>query len=73
MTTQGAEQCRLWLLTEGRKSTWLADRLGVDQTLVSHWLAGRRVPSPDLAEAIEVLSDKFVLGAMWNCAIISNA
>lgn len=71
-TNQGAELLRQWLATEGRKAIWLADRLGVDQTLVSHWLAGRRVPPYEMAEAIEVLSDRVVWRSMWNCAITSS-
>lgn len=71
-SNQGADQLRQWLASEGRKAIWLADRLGVDQTLVSHWLAGRRVPPYEMAEAIEILSDKVVGRAAWSCATISS-
>ena len=68
----GAQECRSWLEREGRKFVWLAGRLGVDATLVSHWLAGRRAPSPDQAKAIEVLSNGAVKRSIWNCETISN-
>ena len=61
----GAAACRAWLELEGRKSVWLAARLGVDATLVSHWLAGRRQPAPDQAEAIERLSNGLVKHDSW--------
>ena len=68
----GATACRAWLQAEGRKSLWLAGVLGVDPTLVSHWLAGRRQPPPAAAEAIEGLSKGLVTGAAWNCETTST-
>jgi hypothetical protein len=68
----GAAACRAWLELEGRKSVWLAARLGVDATLVSHWLAGRRQPPPAAAAAIEGLSNGLVGGATWSCETTST-
>ena len=61
----GATACRAWLQAEGRKSTWLAAQLGVDPSLVSHWLAGRRQPTPEQAQAIQRLSDGVVPADVW--------
>ena len=61
----GATACRAWLQSEGRKSVWLAAELGVDPTLVSHWLAGRRQPPPAVAAAIETLSNGLVACSSW--------
>lgn len=68
----GATVCRAWLQVTGRKSVWLAQQLGVDASLVSHWLAGRRQPPAAVAEAIERLSDGAVKGGSWSCATTSN-
>ena len=65
MSNDSADVCRAWLQEDGRKSTWLAAQLGVDPTLVSHWLAGRRRPAPEQAQAIQRLSDGVVPADGW--------
>lgn len=55
-----------WLDESGRKASWVADRLGVDPSLLSHWLAGRRVPSADHAAALSALSCGLVAEASWS-------
>lgn len=45
----------LILREEGRKQSWLARRLGVDESVVSRWVHGHRVPDdmrPLIAEAL---------------------
>ncbi|MBM5812990.1 MAG: helix-turn-helix transcriptional regulator [Gammaproteobacteria bacterium] len=61
----GAALLRAWLDESGRKSAWLADRLGVDASLVSHWTAGRRVPSVEQAGALAALSSGLVPEGSW--------
>jgi DNA-binding transcriptional regulator YdaS (Cro superfamily) len=43
----------------------LADKLGVDQTLVSKWLSGHRRPNVDNALAIERLTGGAVPVESW--------
>lgn len=62
----GALVCRCWLQASGRKSRWLAQQLGVDPTLVSHWLAGRRRPPAEAAQQIQKLSDGLVEAGSWS-------
>lgn len=54
-----------WLDESGRKSSWVADRLGVDASLISHWLGARRVPSAEQAAALEALSSGLVRASSW--------
>jgi predicted transcriptional regulator len=43
------------LREQGRKQVWLADRLGVDQALVSHWVHGLTVPDDMRGRIAELL------------------
>lgn len=56
---------RSWLDAEGRKASWVACRLGVDESAVSHWLAGRRRPEQSAREALELLSGGAVKVDRW--------
>lgn len=60
-----AAACRAWLDAEGRKASWVAGRLGVDESAVSHWLAGRRRPEQPAREALEALSGGAVRADRW--------
>ena len=35
---------RNWITREGRKVSWLANRIPVDRATLSQWLSGRRLP-----------------------------
>lgn len=44
------------LVIQGRRQNWLAKILGVDKSLVSHWLSGRRkMPEEMVAKAALIL------------------
>lgn len=38
-------QIKAWFRTEGRKQTWMAEKVGVDGPVISRWLNGHRVPT----------------------------
>jgi hypothetical protein len=63
---RGSAYLGAWLDESGRKAVWVADRLGVDPSLVSHWLAGRRSPSTEQAAALQALSSGLVPEASWS-------
>lgn len=57
---------------QGRRQTWLADHLGVDQSLVSRILAGRRtVSEPDARLVSNILGAPFSL--LWKLAGTSES
>lgn len=56
---------KAWLIREGRKQAWLAEKLDVSASLISHWLAGRRVPSQEQQEALMVLTRGAVTPGDW--------
>lgn len=55
------DKLRDLLEARGVKQVWLARALGIDPTLLSHYLAGRRTPPPDFyrraARALRVRQD----------------
>ncbi len=56
-----------WLCREGRKRRWLALQLGVDPSLIAHWIAGRREPSQRHKAAIAIVTENEVSEKSWNC------
>jgi len=65
-------ECKAWLQAEGRRAGWLAERLGVHPSLLSHWLAGRRPIPVEQARRIEAMSAGQVKVAAWNCETTSS-
>lgn len=65
--------CSVWLRQEGRTHKWLADQLGVHQSQLSHWMAGRREIALDTAKRIERLSAGKVKVSAWNCETTRSA
>jgi DNA-binding transcriptional regulator YdaS (Cro superfamily) len=59
--------CKEWLKAEGRSQTWLAERMQVHKSLVSHWIAGRRLIGVTEARKIEHLSGGKVEARSWFC------
>jgi DNA-binding transcriptional regulator YdaS (Cro superfamily) len=46
------------LTAQGRSASWLAERLGVHQTLVSRWVRGAAsVPTDQRARVVDILRD----------------
>ena len=50
------ELLKAWLKDEGRKSSWLAKHCMADQSTVSHWVNGNRMPHAVNRAAIERLT-----------------
>lgn len=65
ISSSGGPVLQLWLVETGRKAAWVAAQLGVDASLVSHWIGGRRLPSAEQAAALETLSGGAVKAVTW--------
>lgn len=48
------ENLSYWLKAEGRKQTWLAEKLGVDRVLIYRWKRGEVMPSPNSEHLYEL-------------------
>lgn len=48
------------IVDEGRRQNWLADKVGVDPAILSHWIAGNRSPNAEQRKALAKLLNRKV-------------
>jgi hypothetical protein len=65
MTLSGGEKLKDWIMTEGRKSKWVAEQLHCSVQSITYWCKGDREPSHFAKVAIEFLTDGKVKVEDW--------
>lgn len=56
---------KAWLRATGRKQTWLADQIGLNNGDLSKNLSGKSVPVLRTKLAIQAISENAVMAASW--------
>lgn len=51
-----------WLEQEGRQRKWLARKIGVSRSTISHWISGARRPSAQHRQQLEALVGQSLTG-----------
>lgn len=55
-----SENLKFWLESEGRRSNWVASKVGVSKTTLTHWTRGDHLPRQDQLVALADL-----IGVHW--------
>lgn len=64
-TRAAHERLRDWLVSEGRKGGWVAEKIGVDRATFSLWLCGHRAPHHRYRGQLEALTGGAVPQDAW--------